>query len=125
MAHLNMEMAPPSPSPGPSTTSVGMEPSGVSLTRENSVACIAHLPPDTQKFLKFAGRFGWCFFLGQNTLTVLGVWMRIVKLNIDCICWKMSEVIVAILGQQLFQPVACNVEYRSFALGVKVCTDRQ
>ncbi|XP_070192440.1 E3 ubiquitin-protein ligase HUWE1-like isoform X3 [Littorina saxatilis] len=54
MAHLNMEMAPPSPSPGPSTTSVGMEPSGVSLTRENSVACIAHLPPDTQKFLKFA-----------------------------------------------------------------------
>ncbi|XP_076447673.1 E3 ubiquitin-protein ligase HUWE1-like isoform X2 [Babylonia areolata] len=52
MAHLNVEMAPPSPSPGPSTASV--ETSTVSITRENSAASIAHLPPDTQKFLKFA-----------------------------------------------------------------------
>lgn len=52
MAHLNVEMAPPSPSPGPSTASV--ETSTMSITRENSAASIAHLPPDTQKFLKFA-----------------------------------------------------------------------
>ncbi|KAL8595169.1 hypothetical protein ACOMHN_013842 [Nucella lapillus] len=52
MAHLNVEMAPPSPSPGPSTASV--ESSTISITRENSAASIAHLPPDTQKFLKFA-----------------------------------------------------------------------
>ena len=60
LAHLNMEMAPPSPSPGPSATNVGVDSSAMSITRENSSACIAHLPPDTQKFLKFAGRFHPC-----------------------------------------------------------------
>ena len=53
LAHINMEMAPPSPSPGPSTSTT--ESSAVTIPRENSSACIAHLPPDTQKFLKFAG----------------------------------------------------------------------
>lgn len=54
LAHLNMEMAPPSPSPGPSCADgplslVGRENSGIAM------ASITHLPPDTQKFLKFAG----------------------------------------------------------------------
>ncbi|XP_055882443.1 E3 ubiquitin-protein ligase HUWE1-like isoform X4 [Biomphalaria glabrata] len=53
LAHLNMEMAPPSPSPGPSCADgplslVGRENSGIAM------ASITHLPPDTQKFLKFA-----------------------------------------------------------------------
>ncbi|RUS89503.1 hypothetical protein EGW08_002736 [Elysia chlorotica] len=53
LAHLNMEMAPPSPSPGPSpgpepVTVIGRESSGITM------ASITHLPPDTQKFLKFA-----------------------------------------------------------------------
>ncbi|XP_035825881.1 E3 ubiquitin-protein ligase HUWE1 isoform X3 [Aplysia californica] len=54
LAHLYMEMAPPSPSPGPSTAPEGP----ISMvTRDNSgiaMASITHLPPDTQKFLKFA-----------------------------------------------------------------------
>ncbi|GFO42891.1 E3 ubiquitin-protein ligase huwe1-like [Plakobranchus ocellatus] len=47
LAHLNMEMAPPSPSPGPSTA---LDPLNSGIT----MASITHLPPDTQKFLKFA-----------------------------------------------------------------------
>ncbi|CAL1528834.1 unnamed protein product [Lymnaea stagnalis] len=53
LAHLNMEMAPPSPSPGPSSAEGPLS----QLARDNSgiaMASITHLPPDTQKFLKFA-----------------------------------------------------------------------
>ncbi|XP_059143196.1 E3 ubiquitin-protein ligase HUWE1-like isoform X5 [Physella acuta] len=53
LAHLNMEMAPPSPSPGPSSAEGPLS----LLARDNSgiaMASITHLPPDTQKFLKFA-----------------------------------------------------------------------
>ncbi|KAK6177350.1 hypothetical protein SNE40_015469 [Patella caerulea] len=51
MAHLNLEMAPPSPSPALPAEDTLL------LSRENSVASVSsiiHLPPDTQKFLKFA-----------------------------------------------------------------------
>lgn len=54
LAHLNMEMAPPSPSPGPSSA----EGHPALLARESAaivMSSITHLPPDTQKFLKFAG----------------------------------------------------------------------
>ncbi|BFZ10773.1 hypothetical protein BsWGS_13813 [Bradybaena similaris] len=53
LAHLNMEMAPPSPSPGPSSA----EGHPALLARESAaivMSSITHLPPDTQKFLKFA-----------------------------------------------------------------------
>lgn len=56
LAHLNMEMAPPSPSPGPSSAEGPLS----LLARDNSgiaMASITHLPPDTQKFLKFAGLY--------------------------------------------------------------------
>ena len=52
--HLNMEM-PPSPQPTSTTTD---RPQGYS--RENSMQAsmsTVNLPPDTQKFLKFAGKF--------------------------------------------------------------------
>ena len=49
-----MEMAPPSPSPGPSTSGdisvLGPETSSITMSS------ITHLPPDTQKFLRFAGK---------------------------------------------------------------------
>lgn len=54
LSHLSMEVAPASPSPA----SV-MENSTL-LTRENSVASVSslgHASSDTQKFLKFAGKF--------------------------------------------------------------------
>ncbi|CAG5120620.1 unnamed protein product, partial [Candidula unifasciata] len=53
LAHLNMEMAPPSPSPGPSSA----DGPPALMTNEASaivMSSITHLPPDTQKFLKFA-----------------------------------------------------------------------
>lgn len=59
LSHLNLsdDLAPPSPSPAP-TTSDGAVSAGA-LTRENSIMSVSsaatNLPPDTQKFLKFAG----------------------------------------------------------------------
>lgn len=52
LAHLNMDM-PASPQPSSSSTD-----STPALNRENSMqssTSTAHLPPDAQKFLKFAG----------------------------------------------------------------------
>jgi E3 ubiquitin-protein ligase HUWE1 len=54
LAHLNMEMAPPSPSPAPSTTQLETQ-GPMGIARDGSSSSIAHLPPDVQKFLKFAG----------------------------------------------------------------------
>ncbi|XP_046372246.1 E3 ubiquitin-protein ligase HUWE1-like isoform X1 [Haliotis rufescens] len=55
LAHLNAEMAPPSPSA--SNNPAASAETSMPLTRENSVASVsslAHLPPDAQKFLRFA-----------------------------------------------------------------------
>ncbi|XP_060587198.1 E3 ubiquitin-protein ligase HUWE1-like isoform X3 [Ruditapes philippinarum] len=50
LAHLNMDM-PPSPQPAPSTSTSDVP----ALNRENSLqTSVSNLPPDTQKFLKFA-----------------------------------------------------------------------
>ena len=46
LAHLNIDFAPASPAASSETPS---------LMRENSVTSISTLPPDAQKFLKFAG----------------------------------------------------------------------
>ena len=86
LAHLNMEMAPPSPSPGPSATSVGVDSSTMSITRENSSACIAHLPPDTQKFLKFAGKLPVCCL--SHVDTQLGVCVWVLCSGCGCVCVK-------------------------------------
>lgn len=58
LAHLNAEMAPPSPSA--SNNPAASAETSMPLTRENSVASVsslAHLPPDAQKFLRFAGEY--------------------------------------------------------------------
>ena len=54
LAHLNVDVAPASPSPAPNMESSAL------LTRENSLASVSslgHISSDTQKFLKFAGKF--------------------------------------------------------------------
>ena len=62
LAHLYMEMAPPSPSPGPSSAdssasgAIALDSSGIAM------GSITHLPPDTQKFLKFAGNVLFAIF---------------------------------------------------------------
>ncbi len=58
LSHINSDAAPPSPA-APSSGSESGQPTGM-LTRENSVMSVSssssNLPPDTHKFLKFAGK---------------------------------------------------------------------
>lgn len=52
LAHLNMDLAPASPAASSSDTPAPVQRDG-SIT---SVSSLTALPPDTQKFLKFAGK---------------------------------------------------------------------
>ena len=63
LSHLNIDLAPTSPQPSQSSDHPGL------LSRENSMqasSSVINLPPDAQKFLKFAGRS--CFSLQRQKL---------------------------------------------------------
>ncbi len=75
LSHLNVDIAAPaSPAGADSNTdaSAGGQAHPSTISREDSVMSVsaqtAALPPDTQKFLKFAGMFS-CFVL---TISILG-----------------------------------------------------